>query len=1022
MFSQDEGNFILSGVNKSNSVESCFALSVIRSFSLVRHTLDDTILIKQQPNAILTDEVFVEFPVGKKFPLLKTHVPHTVQKRVNKMTSQRSPEQELITHDLQALSVSKRLVRSVSQKLKTKTPKTESPEESNEYEHETTGVSLRCLTLYARGGGCRVSADMSEDSAHHHHHPTSGRRRSSASEDRKKPTKDGTNIDCFSHAVREKLFRRGSHKRLVLPGGGPTNMNSRLPDDILEMCLVRLPISSLMTARLVCRKWRALTSSARFMQARREGPHRTPWLFLFGFVRDGYCSGEIHALDVSLDRWHRIDSHALKGRFLFSVATLNDEVYVVGGCSSLANFGRVDRSSFKTHKGILVFTPSTKSWRKAAAMRHARSSPVLGISEVGADYCSVRPERRFHRARSGASDVYEDPHRLSVRRQSSESCCAVSGLKSGFVMIAVGGLGPWDEPLDSCEIYDPVLNRWTEIQRLPLDFGVACAGAACRGVFYVYSESDVLAGYDVEKGYWVRVQVGQGPAPARVREYYPKMVGCGGRVFMVSVSWCEGEGEIGRRNKAVRKVWEVDFGGGGWREVGAHPDAPMDWNAAFVGDDGKIFGVEMFKIFGQVLDFVTVFETGKGWGHISRNRVANGLDASSCMTKSMAVIFGQVLDFVTVFETGKGWGHISRNRVANGLDALSCMTKSMAVLSYPNGFSIFIPSPASARRSMGALRVSSVLFDLKSHHASTTLQVHNGDRDMKSPHFTLSKWASSDDPEKHSEEAKFEEDELLQNKYNESPREQNHDTPQSPSMPLGFGRLRGSTQAVGSAPVERELLRSLGLEIGFVMIAVGGLGPWDEPLDSCKIYDPVLNRWTEIQGLPLDFGVACAGAACREVFYVYSESDMLAGYDVEKGYWVRVQVSPGPAPARVREYYPKIVGCGGRVFMVSVSWCEGEGEIGRQNKAVMKVWEVDFEGGGGWREMGAHPDAPMDWNAAFVGDDGGGGSIFGVEMFKIFGQVLDFVTVFETGKGWGHISRNRVANGLDASSCIKKSM
>ncbi|GER49703.1 hypothetical protein STAS_26965, partial [Striga asiatica] len=130
---------------------------------------------------------------------------------------------------------------------------------------------------------------------------------------------------------------------------------------------------------------------------------------------------------------------------------------------------------------------------------------------------------------------------------------------------------------------------------------------------------------------------------------------------------------------------------------------------------------------------------------------------------------------------------------------------------------------ASSRQSMGALRVSSVLFDLKSHHASTTLQLslprpllkdfsfatyeeaiqilklHElhafineltsiipGDRNMESPHFTLSKWASSDDPEKHSEEAKFEEDELLQNKSNESPREHNHDTPQSPSMPLFF--------------------------------------------------------------------------------------------------------------------------------------------------------------------------------------------------------------------------------------------
>ncbi|XP_073135447.1 uncharacterized protein [Henckelia pumila] len=73
---------------------------------------------------------------------------------------------------------------------------------------------------------------------------------------------------------------------------------------------------------------------------------------------------------------------------------------------------------------------------------------------------------------------------------------------------------------------------------------------------------------------------------------------------------------------------------------------------------------------------------------------------------------------------------------------------------------------ASARHSMGASRINSTLFDLKSHHASTTLQVHQCDDspDMGLPNFMLCKWASSDDSERSPEEAKFEEDELLQNK------------------------------------------------------------------------------------------------------------------------------------------------------------------------------------------------------------------------------------------------------------------
>ncbi|CAI9115232.1 OLC1v1016078C1 [Oldenlandia corymbosa var. corymbosa] len=407
---------------------------------------------------------------------------------------------------------------------------------------------------------------------------------------------------------------------------------------------------------------------------RREGTYPSPWLFLFGVVKDGYCSGEIHALDVSLSQWHKIDSEILKGRFLFSVASIQDDIFVVGGCSSLTNFGRVDRSSVKTHKGVFVFSPLTKSWRKATSMKYARSSPILGVSEVSPDCFIIksqqnRHERRFYRSRvGGVSDVYEDPHRLSVRRQSRHSLDEndvlrthnaklhkSSGLKSEhshniktprrYVMIAVGGLGPWEEPLDSAELYDSVSNKWNELPRLPVDFGVACSGVVCCGFFYVYSETDKLIGYDMERGYWVRIQTTT-PSPPRVLEYYPKLISCSGRLFMVSVSWCEGDGQIGRRNKAVRKLWELDLMYLSWREISVHPDAPMDWNAAFVADKNLIFGVEMFKIFGQVLDFLTMFDVSddtkklNSWSHISRNHVAHHheLDAASCMTKSMAVL------------------------------------------------------------------------------------------------------------------------------------------------------------------------------------------------------------------------------------------------------------------------------------------------------------------------------------------------------------------------------------------------
>ncbi|KAM7258110.1 hypothetical protein ACFE04_013851 [Oxalis oulophora] len=578
-----------------------------------------------------------------------------------------SERQDSIDRQFQGLSVSKRLVRNASIKLRNKNILTSGRADGEE--DDTKRVSLKCLSLYSRGGGCKVGADNTGDECGG---DPSRRRSSSSIEEGKggyRPIcgNQETGLNCFSYGVKDKFWKKNNRNYFEFDD---SDRNSRLhvflPDDILEMCLVRLPLTSLMNARLVCKKWKSLTTTRRFLQIRREWSYLNPWLFLFGAVKDGYCSGEIHVLDISQQQWHRIDAQILRGRFMFSVASMQEDIYIVGGCSSLTNFGRVDRSTFKTHKGVLVFSPLTKSWRRASSMKHARSMPILGISEVSSDFSTTQSHqnRRYIRSRTGVSDVYEDPHRLSLRRQQmnsfdeSESSLNRRSFKftkqkndtkcsRRFVLIAVGGLGSWDEPLDSGEIYDSVSNKWTEIQKLPIGFGIICSGVVCNRIFYVYSENDKLAGYDIEKGIWISVQTS--PFPPRVHEYYPKLVSCDGRLFMLSVSWCEGDGEIGRRNKAVRKLWELDLIYLTWNEVSIHPDAPMDWNASFVADKNLIFGIEMFKIFGQVLDFLTVCNVSDvktNWSHVSRNHMTHELDATSCMTKTLAAVNGGTVGYL----------------------------------------------------------------------------------------------------------------------------------------------------------------------------------------------------------------------------------------------------------------------------------------------------------------------------------------------------------------------------------------
>ncbi|XP_010266217.1 PREDICTED: coiled-coil domain-containing protein 115-like isoform X2 [Nelumbo nucifera] len=70
---------------------------------------------------------------------------------------------------------------------------------------------------------------------------------------------------------------------------------------------------------------------------------------------------------------------------------------------------------------------------------------------------------------------------------------------------------------------------------------------------------------------------------------------------------------------------------------------------------------------------------------------------------------------------------------------------------------------ASARHSMGVSRVTSVLFDLKLHSASTTLHVaEQADSMGEQPHFVLYKWSSSDSGKCGSGEIEIDKRELQQ--------------------------------------------------------------------------------------------------------------------------------------------------------------------------------------------------------------------------------------------------------------------
>ncbi|KAK8953842.1 F-box/kelch-repeat protein [Platanthera zijinensis] len=546
-------------------------------------------------------------------------------------------EMASIQNELENLSVSKLSGTSLSQKFKKKMKKSGERLEDNENDDGIVSSS-GCLGFHVNGSGCKVGSCEDLDI-------NFGRKLSSAEDCR--PCKS-----ILENAVRlpEKFWRKSSRKDKEAYPCPPISapMNS-LPEDVLEMILAMLPWTSLMTAGRVCRKWRCLTRTDQFIQRRHDSSHQRSCLFLFGITRNGYNGGEIHALDISLDQWGRSVHAELRDRFLFSVASIGTDVYIIGGCCYSPYLSL--RSPKKSLKEVLVFSPIKGSFHEVAPMTEGRSEPILGVFEATPTCNIFNDQIQLHgqpqtKARStGNSDVYEDPHGFSQRRQLTGDKKSLSysmkprKSQSNVALIAVGGLGSLDEPLDSGEVYDPITDRWVQIARIPEAFGHVRSGAVCNRMFYIYSESDKLARFDLENGFWTRIQVSR--PSLHLSDYSPKLVSCRNRLFLLCVSWCDQDGMVDRGEKALRKMWELDLKYQSWSEVSRHPDAPMDCNASFAADQNKIYGVEMFRIFGNVLDFVTSCDISDGeirWDRVSRKHAAHDADASSCITKSILMV------------------------------------------------------------------------------------------------------------------------------------------------------------------------------------------------------------------------------------------------------------------------------------------------------------------------------------------------------------------------------------------------
>ncbi|KAL2603074.1 hypothetical protein R1flu_017212 [Riccia fluitans] len=349
-----------------------------------------------------------------------------------------------------------------------------------------------------------------------------------------------------------------------------------LPDDILEMLrvLARTPFVSLMRTKAVCKKWESSFLNFPFSSA--EGAHLLSGALAVPLrASPRWClSGGNSGFGSNCQQMaHNKGREPLTGRLLYSVTAVSSSIYVVGGCSTNASRGstRSEKSTVRTLKSVeYVHSPYWVLEEEEFKTRR-RTCRVRGNGERSGG-TNQRLSEQYREGRFSKHEVPETPWSNSRRDRLSKE-------QRRFGLIAVGGHGKWTEQLDSAEIYDPLTDRWREIASLPVDHGAPCAGVVCKNAFYVYSQSNKLAAYDLDHEHWRSIRVSQGPP--RLLDYAPRLVSCKDRVFLFGVAW--GVVADGGHEMASRKIWELCHEPTfvGWVKVSQHPDAPLDRNAIF---------------------------------------------------------------------------------------------------------------------------------------------------------------------------------------------------------------------------------------------------------------------------------------------------------------------------------------------------------------------------------------------------------------------------------------------------------
>lgn len=332
-----------------------------------------------------------------------------------------------------------------------------------------------------------------------------------------------------------------------------------LPNDVAELCLLRLPFRAQSAARCVSKSWRLFISHPDYFEARKAGAFLAPQLFVYAFHRSSLRAAWV-AFDIEGRCWCPLPPMpgtlppCLPASVACAALPGRGTLFVLGGLRS-------DADAPTPLPSFVAYTAATNSWSAAAPMPTPRS--FFAAAAIGGRIIAAGGTGPLDRAETRV-DCY-DP---SDEKWGPAASMRTGGMPTNYNAAAVGSrlfiTEGWSWPFTFSPrglVYDADSDAWSEMPAGMCDGWAGAAFSAAGRLFVVCEYGDCrMKVYSEEGDVWQNV-IGRGLPPVLKKPFVVRGEAAG--VYVVGSGLSVG---IGRLGQDQRSRWSVE-----WEEVAGPP-------------------------------------------------------------------------------------------------------------------------------------------------------------------------------------------------------------------------------------------------------------------------------------------------------------------------------------------------------------------------------------------------------------------------------------------------------------------